>query len=411
MDYPKIRQVEAIQAKDDLIALRDPLGFSDKILIVPPQVFFICALFDGKHSILEIQEAYTRKFGDLLFADDVRKVIDQLDNCLFLETERFEKARQELIAGFISSQVRKASHAGASYESDPKLLRRQLDEMFDHKNGPGLPDTASPTGRMVGLIAPHIDIRRGGICYAKSYWELARECKARTFVILGISHVETTRRFVLTRKDFDTPLGAVSTDRELVERIGELSGIDFFVDEFAHRNEHSIEFQVLFLKYLFGNREDISITPILCTAFHQYENGSAPSSAVEEEVEQFVTALSRAVAEKEKVCCIAGVDLSHLGRRFGQDVSLSPEMIARAETDDREMLDYVLKANSEGFLEFIRKEKDRRNVCGVPAIYTLLRVLNEVQKPDRSALLNYDRAEEPETDSLVTFAGISFYSQ
>ena len=417
MDYPKIRPVEAFPTQDDLIALRDPQGFSEKLLVVPADVFYICTLFDGKHSILEIQGEYTKKFGDLLFGERVRELIDHLDSCLFLENDRFQRARQEVIEKFNSAQVRGASHAGATYESDPDLLRKQLDEIFDHRDGPGLPDTASPTGRMVGLIAPHIDIRRGGNCYARSYWELARECRARTFVILGISHIETTRRFVLTRKDFDTPLGTATTDRELVERIAELTvgqsdrgpsqgSLDFFVDEFAHRNEHSLEFQVVFLQYLFGGREDFKIVPILCTAFHQYGTGTAASSEVETEVDRFVTALSRAIAEKGDVCCIAGVDLSHIGRRFGQDVSLSPELIESAETEDREMLDYVLKGDSEGFLEFIRKENDRRNVCGVPAIYSLLKVL----KPGSSTLLSYGRAEEPDTDSLVTFAGAAFYS-
>jgi len=415
MDYPKIRPVEAFPAKDDLVALRDPQGFSDKFLVVPADVFYICTLFDGKHSILEIQEQYTKKFGDLLFGERVRELIDHLDSCLFLDNDRFEKARQEVIEEFKGAGVRGASHAGASYESDPDLLRKQLDEIFDHKDGPGMPDTDTPTGRMVGLIAPHIDISRGGNCYAKSYWELARECRARTFVILGISHSETTRRFVLTKKDFDTPLGTVATDRELVERIAGLTdeqsgpgerSLDFFVDEFAHRNEHSIEFQVLFLQYLFGGRENFKIVPILCTTFHQYGSATVVSSEVEREVDRFVNALSRAIDERDDVCCIAGVDLSHIGRRFGQDVSLSPELIARAETEDREMLDHVLKGDSEGFIEFIRKENDRRNVCGVPAIYSLLKVL----KPGSSALLSYDRAEEPDTGSLVTFAGAAFYS-
>lgn len=170
------------------------------------------------------------------------------------------------------------------------MLRKQLDEIFDYKDGPGLPNTDTPTGRMIGLIAPHIDIRRGSTSYAKSYWELARECRARTFVILGITHSETTRRFVLTKKDFDTPLGTVATDRELVERIAGLTGeqsgpgqgsLDFFVDEFAHRNEHSIEFQAVFLQYLFGGRENFKIVPILCTAFHQYGSGAAAPSEVE----------------------------------------------------------------------------------------------------------------------------------
>jgi AmmeMemoRadiSam system protein B len=232
-------------------------------------------------------------------------------------------------------------------------------------------------------------------------------------VILGVSHTETKRRFVLTKKDFETPLGRVATDRNLVEKVANRLGgqegkgtksdrMDFFADEFAHRSEHSIEFQVLFLQYLFGGREEIRIVPILCTAFHQH----TAYSETQEEVESFLCALSQTIGEEEGICCIAGVDLSHIGRRFGQDVTLSPALVREAEAEDRAMLAYVLKGDSEGFLESIRREGDNRNVCGVPAIYSLLKLI----KPKSSRLLRYGRAEEPNTHSLVTFAGAAFYS-
>jgi hypothetical protein len=91
MDYPKLRPVEAIPAQDRMICLRDPGGFSDKILLLPPEAFFIISLFDGRHSVLDIQAAFTRQFGDLLFSDKIRELIDQLDSALFLESDHFQE--------------------------------------------------------------------------------------------------------------------------------------------------------------------------------------------------------------------------------------------------------------------------------------------------------------------------------
>ena len=85
LDYPKLRPLEALPAQQNRICLRDPQGFSDKLVILPPEAFFIVTLFDGNHSVLDIQEAYTRRFGEILFSDKVRELIDKLDSCLFLE--------------------------------------------------------------------------------------------------------------------------------------------------------------------------------------------------------------------------------------------------------------------------------------------------------------------------------------
>ncbi len=409
MDYPKLRPVEAFAAQDNLICLRDPQGFSDKLLFVPQDIFFICTLFDGKHSIIDIQAEYTRRFGNLLFSDKVREIIDKLDGALFMESSRFSEAKEKAIIDFKNSPIRPASHSGTAYEREAGSLVKQIEGLFSLPGGPGLPDLQkSPSSRLRGLIAPHIDLRRGGSCFAWSYAELARECRAKTFVILGISHTETQRRFVLTAKDFETPLGSLPVDSGFIDNIAEKSGFDFFTDEFVHRNEHSIEFQVLFLQYLFRNRNDIKIVPILCSSFHQIiHSSSLPESNTE--VRDFIHALKAAIEDyEEDVCCIAGVDLSHVGRCFGQNISISPAFIKQMEVEDRKMLKLVLDRDDEGFFQLIQEEKDRRNICGVPAIYTLLNLLKPLNSGS-SKLLKYDQAVDYNIQSIVSFAGAAFY--
>jgi len=412
MEYPKLRQVEALAAQDNLICLRDLQGFSNKLLFVPQDIFFICTLFDGKHSIIDIQAEYTRKFGNLLFSDKVREIIDKLDGALFMESNRFSEAKNTAIKDFKNSPIRPASHSGTAYESKTDSLVKQIEGLFSSPDGPGLPDLQkSPSGRLRALIAPHIDLRRGGACFAWSYAELARECGAKTFVILGISHTETHRRFVLTAKDFKTPLGNLPADRDFIAKISENCRYDFFTDEFAHRNEHSIEFQVLFLQYLFRSRSDIKIVPILCSSFHQLiYSGDSPEN--DDEIKSFINALETAVREYgSEVCCIAGVDLSHVGRRFGQNLSISPAFIKQMEAEDNKMLKPVLDRDAEDFFQLIQEEKDRRNICGVPAIYTLLKLLGPLKplNSGSSKLLKYDQAVDYNTQSIVSFAGAAFY--
>ena len=71
IEYPKLRAVEAIAAREDLFCLRDPLGFSDQLVFLPREALFVLSLFDGNHSVLDIQAAYTSRFGELLFGEKV----------------------------------------------------------------------------------------------------------------------------------------------------------------------------------------------------------------------------------------------------------------------------------------------------------------------------------------------------
>ncbi|UCF98483.1 MAG: AmmeMemoRadiSam system protein B [Spirochaetaceae bacterium] len=404
MDYPKLRPVEALPTQNNMICLRDPQGFSDKLLLIPPPLFFVVSLFDGSHSVLDIQAEYTSRFGELLFSEKVREIIERLDDALFLESEHFQQARVQAVEQFRSAVVRAASHAGVSYEAQPETLTGQLQALFADPEAPGLPDTSSPTGRLRGLIAPHIDLPRGGACFARSYAELARECTARTFVILGIAHVPTKHPFALTAKDFQTPLGKVVTDRDFLGLLETFCKTDFYEDEFCHRSEHSVEFQVLFLQHLYGHEDRLRIVPILCSFPPELYLGGAIS--VHSEIEEFVQALSKTLAKHGSgVCCIAGVDLSHIGQRFGQNLELSPELLREVETKDRAMINTILSGDEEAFFRGIQEEQDRRNVCGVPAIYTLLRVI----AAEEGKLLRYEQAVDPATQSVVSFMAGAFY--
>jgi len=78
-DRPKLRPVEAFpveaQGKKG-IALRDPAGFTDAVLVLPPLLLDIVSLFDGEHSIADIQAAVMRRHGELLPREQIQAVYD-----------------------------------------------------------------------------------------------------------------------------------------------------------------------------------------------------------------------------------------------------------------------------------------------------------------------------------------------
>ena len=182
-------------------------------------------------------------------------------------------------------------------------------------------------------------------------------------------------------------------------------GKDFFTDEFVHRNEHSLEFQVVFLHYLFEDKQNIRIVPILCGAFQEIIAKRIHPNEVEE-VTRFIDSLQSTLNEYgRKVCLLAAADLAHVGPQFGHPFRVSPSMMQDLKKKDLEMLDEVIKGDAEGFFEYILRENDQRNICGLPPIYTLLRLLNQ----GKGKLLNYSQWRDPEGNGAVTFASLVFY--
>ncbi len=128
------------------------------------------------------------------------------------------------------------------------------------------------------IVAPHIDFHRGGPAYAWAYKPLAESAGADLYILLGTSHCGGRSPYILTPKDFETPLGLVETDREFVQKLQASCAEDCFADEYFHRGEHSLEFQVVLLKYIAHKRAELTgrpekpfkIVPILVSSFHSW---------------------------------------------------------------------------------------------------------------------------------------------
>ena len=99
---------------------------------------------------------------------------------------------------------------------------------------------------------------------------------------------------------------------------------------------------------------------------------------------------------------IAGADLAHVGPRFGDPELLSPAAMARIEAEDRAMLGAVEAGDATAFFESVAADGDRRRICGLSPIYSLLRVLGG----RRGELRRYGHTGDPAC--LVSFASVVF---
>ena len=409
-DTPRIRPIEAFPVQQDgktLIYLKDPLNFATP-LGISPVGYFVLAHFDGGHSFAAIQEAYRKRFGAVLGTDELKQFVAMLDQHYYLQSERFENYQEAVIAEFRRSPTREAAHVGG----DPAGLTAQLDSYFQPPKGPGALSIANGGGTPKAIVAPHIDFHRGGPSYAWAYKPLAESDGADLYVVLGTSHCGGKTPYILTLKDFATPLGLVETDKQFVNRLQSQCADDYFSDEYLHRGEHSIEFQVLFLKYVAQKRAALTgqpekpfkIVPILVSSFHlPMMSRTLPEETAA--IGSFLSALRRFAAEgARRTCFVAGVDLAQVGRQFGDSEPVTDDFLKWVESEDRQLVERLAALDAPGFFNEIVKDRDKRKICGFSPLYSLIHLLEGA----RGNHLNYGQAFTPETGSAVTFTSMIF---
>jgi MEMO1 family protein len=283
------------------------------------------------------------------------------------------------------------------------VLRRELDGYFVAKEGPEDTPPTPAAARLTGLVVPHIDFARGGPCYAWGYRELAGALPVDRWIVFGTSHASIARPFALTRKVFETPMGPVDVDAEFLEALLAKVGPGYLNDEFAHRGEHSIEFQGVFLRHATPVHQPVRMVPILCGSFHKFVEARRPPQDADA-VEEFLAALRQTQAELNgRTVVIASADLAHVGPQFGASRPLTPGQLREVEEADRRMLSFVEAADADGFFRDVAKDGDRRNICGLPPIYAALRVL----EAKHGRLLRY--GQWPDPNGTVTFAALALY--
>ena len=408
MPLPPLRQLDISPIEyegERYFSLRDPEGYVEEPLVLTPFAFFVAAHLDGVHELIDIQQSFARQTGgQLLMSEDVRKVIEILDAHGFLYTDRYVTIRNAAELAYTQAPVRAAYFAGRSYPADPGELRRFLDGMFTCDGGPGsLPGPAPETGEPLRcLVVPHIDFHRGGAAYAHGYLAMSRRARPDTVFIFGVAHMAPAAPFMLTRKGYETPFGTLETDEMALAALARAcDGWNPYEFEASHRNEHSIEFQAVMLGYLYG--PSVRVVPILCGALCGDDDGF--HGTFDRSVEMFLEACRDfATAPGRRVSVIAGADLAHVGKRFGDTFDVTDAVIAQVKSRDHEDLAHAARGDATGFFTSVMEDGNARRVCGLHCIYSALKTAGE---PCNGALTHYGHAPDP-AGGMVSFADLVF---
>src|ERR1051326_7496753 len=234
-EYPRIRCVEAIpDLQAGRIILRDPTQLAAGMLVLGLPEFALISMLDGTLRRTEIPLEYARRFGQHVLLRDLDRVLEQLDGASFLDGRGFEAFYARRLEEYREAPCRPLRDAGG-FGALPGGLPGALDEALaeaDATHDEGAPDAPGAggrerggpvrernSGRLVGLVTPHLDYPRGRPCYGASYARVRTEERPRRVGVLGTNHFGRSRSVVATGKDFATPWGVVATDREFLARL------------------------------------------------------------------------------------------------------------------------------------------------------------------------------------------------
>jgi hypothetical protein len=392
--------VEAMIAPVDgeyRLVLHDSYHYSQVQVLLPPQAGPVLEFFDGRHDSNEVRLAMVQATGDLRAGEMLDQLTSVLDDAGFLEGGKFEAMRAECEKNFAEAPLRQPVHAGGGYPAEPGELRELMrKELLD-------PPAGEADDNVLAIAAPHASPWAGYPSYREAFRALPRQAAERVFVILGTSHYGMPDRFGLTRKPFLTPLGETRTRADLAGWLAARAPRATLMEDYCHSIEHSIEFQIVYLQSLYG--AGVEILPILCGPFgRSLVHGGKPED--DDGVREFFDALGElAGREGKRLCFVLGVDMAHMGMRYGDQQPYKPNEGAMLEVAerDRARICRLESGDGDGFWELVRENHDDLKWCGSAPFYTLTRTLPGLKGEMRS-YQHWDIDEE----SVVSFGAIVF---
>ncbi len=381
------------------LLLYDESKIATQPLVFPIEFSSLLQFFDGRTTIEQLEKIVSQNYqGDVKqFMQSFQYLIEDLDYLCYLETPYYFKIRDNFIA-YMNSPIRPPICVGNSYPTDQNELKTYLENILSKSK------SRESFSNINSIIAPHIDFAIGEPShrvYSAAY-DTIRNNSYDAFIILGTSHYGTSDYFMFTTKDFETPLGIAKTDKEFIADLSNSTPNGITIDEYAHRFEHSIEFQVLLLQYIFNNPE-ITIVPILVGSFHEFIfNNTFPIDNAN--IKEFLEKSRTIIFERYKnPLFVASVDFTHFGRKF-HDPYDGMEHFQSIKEHDSKLIEHISKCNPNGFFQEVSKVKDKFKICGLSPIYTLLTLV----RPSKGHFLMYDYWDDAQNKSVVTFASFCF---
>ena len=279
-------------------------------------------------------------------------------------------------------KIRKPVVAGAFYEANKEELIKRIEWCFKHKLGPGKlsPKEEIKKRNTIGIISPHAGYIYSGPIAANGYYELSKEEKPEIVIVIGPNHHGLGKPVSIFPGGYwETPLGKVEVPKDLVKKITNKCRI-IDIDEMAHLYEHSIEVQLPFLQYIYGN--DFKLIPIVMLVQN-------PDVAID-----IGDALSEIVSTK-KAIVIASTDFTHYEPH---------DMVIKK---DNEGIKKILNMDIRGLYDVIFEKN--LTMCGYGGVMVLMEIAKKLNAQIVETLRHSTSGEiTGDYSQVVGYASIAF---
>ena len=239
--------------------------------------------------------------------------------------------------------VRKPIVAGQFYPGNKQELIRQIEESFRHKFGPGKLPKLGKANRILGAVVPHAGYFFSGACAAHSYHAIAGAKKPGIFVLVGPNHSGMGSTSVSVQ-DWETPLGIAHVDKGFAESLG------ISTDPSSHRFEHSVEVQLPFLQYIYGDFRFVAIS-------------TNEASGIAEKIKK------AADETGSNITLIASSDMTHYGTGYGY-APFHSNVKENIYKLDKGALDFVRKLDIIGFRQYLSETGS--TMCGAGPVEIMM---------------------------------------
>lgn len=231
------------------------------------------------------------------------------------------------------SLIRHPTAAGSFYPGNPGNLKAEVSSMLGNASG------EKTSGEIIAAIAPHAGYVYSGNIAALTFKSIS-DIDFDTIVIIGHDSYQDAIAYTCPVDYFETPLGKVPVDKEMVKRLHEYNkGI--IPNRFIYNDDQTIEIQLPFLQVL---KKRCMIVPIL------FGNPTVRNCEI-------LAKAIKASSGNKKIFLLASSDMSHY-----------PDYRSAYNIDNM-TLDSIKPMNIKVFFDHVTKQ---RLNPGVPNLITPL---------------------------------------
>jgi AmmeMemoRadiSam system protein B len=253
-----------------------------------------------------------------------------------------------------AGSIRQSVIAGSWYPGQPDALRRTLEDYLADA------EKVELEGEVRALISPHAGYAYSGPTAAHAYKQLEDGPAFETVAVLSPLHQAYLGRFAVTKAGYyETPLGLVEVDAELVEALGK----EVTLNRVGFDGEHSLEIQLPFLQQVLGT---FTLLPVMLGEPLTSGRGLATCR-------ELSAALAKLLRDR-KALIVASTDLSHL---------YDYNDVVR---HDRVMVELVERFDIEGLARALME--GRCQACGGAPVVTAL-LAAQALGANRAEVLHY----------------------